>query len=188
MQKKILIHLAMVLVIPGFLLTVSCAKKTIRSETSLTQEDDAAAQAAAEKARQEEMEQQRAIEEQRLKEESERMAAARDMFLSEDIFFEFDSAVLLPEAQEILRKKAEWLINNPEATATIEGHCDERGTNEYNLALGERRAESAKTFLMDLGVKGSRLSCISYGEERPVDPAHNEEAWAKNRRGHFTIN
>jgi peptidoglycan-associated lipoprotein len=87
-----------------------------------------------------------------------------------------------------LRKKAEWLINNPEATATIEGHCDERGTNEYNLALGDRRAESAKTFLMDLGVKGSKLSSISYGEERPVDPAHNEEAWAKNRRGHFTIN
>ena len=177
----------MVLVIPGFLLTVSCAKKTIRSETSLMEETESD-EAAAEKARQEEMERQRAIEEQRLQEEAERMAAARDMFLNEDIFFEFDSAVLLPEAQSILRKKAEWLINNPDTSATIEGHCDERGTNEYNLALGERRAESAKTFLMDLGVKGSRLSCISYGEERPVDPAHNEEAWAKNRRGHFIIN
>jgi peptidoglycan-associated lipoprotein len=188
MRKKLLIHLAMVLVIPGFLFTVSCAKKTIRSETSLTQEDEAAAQAAAEKARQEEMARQQAIEEQRLQEESERMAAARDMFLTEDIFFEFDSAVLLAEAQEILRKKAEWLINNPEATATIEGHCDERGTSEYNLALGDRRAESAKAFLVDLGVQGSRLSSISYGEERPVDPSHNEEAWAKNRRGHFTIN
>jgi peptidoglycan-associated lipoprotein len=187
MRKKLLIHLAMVLVIPGFLITVSCAKKTIRSETSLMEETESDA-AAAEKARQEEMAQQQAIEEQRLQEEAERMAAARDMFLNEDIFFEFDSAVLLAEAQTILRKKAEWLINNPEATATIEGHCDERGTNEYNLALGERRAESAKTFLTDLGVKGSQLSCISYGEERPVDPAHNEEAWAKNRRGHFTIN
>jgi peptidoglycan-associated lipoprotein len=177
----------MVLVIPGFLLTVSCAKKTIRSETSLMEETESD-EAAAEKARQEEMEQQRAIEEQRLQEEAERMAAARDMFLNEDIFFEFDSAVLLPEAQSILRKKAEWLINNPDTSATIEGHCDERGTNEYNLALGDRRAESAKAFLMDLGVKGSQLSCISYGEERPVDPAHNEEAWAKNRRGHFVIN
>jgi peptidoglycan-associated lipoprotein len=188
MRKKLLIHLAMVLVIPGFLITVSCAKKTIRSETSLTQEDDAAAQAAAEKARQEELARQQTIEEQRLQEEAERMAAAREMFLTEDIFFEFDSAVLLAEAQEILRKKAEWLINNPEAAATIEGHCDERGTSEYNLALGDQRAESAKTFLMDLGVKGSQLSTISYGEERPVDPGHNEEAWAKNRRGHFTIN
>ncbi|MFO7972296.1 MAG: peptidoglycan-associated lipoprotein Pal [Desulfobacterales bacterium] len=186
MRKKLLIHFAMVFVIPGFLFTVSCAKKTIRSDTSLVQETEG--EAADETARQEELARQQAIEEQRLQEESERMAAARDMFLSEDIFFEFDSAVLLPEAQEILRKKAEWLINNPEATATIEGHCDERGTNEYNLALGDRRAESAKSFLMDLGVQGSRLNCISYGEERPLDPGHNEEAWAKNRRGHFTIN
>ncbi len=186
MRKKLLIHLAMVLVIPGLLLTVSCAKKTIRSETSLSQQ--AEDEAAAEKVRQEELAQQQAIEEQRLQEEAERMAAARNMFVNEDIFFEFDSAVLLAEAQSILRKKAEWLINNAEAAATIEGHCDERGTNEYNLALGDQRAESAKTFLMDLGVEGSRLSGISYGEERPVDPGHNEEAWAKNRRGHFTIN
>ncbi len=183
MRKKLLITLAMVLIIPGLLFAVSCAKKTIRSETSLTQQ--AEDEAAAEKA---ELARQQAIEEQRLQEEAERMAAARNMFLNEDIFFEFDSAVLLAEAQTILRKKAEWLINNTEAAATIEGHCDERGTNEYNLALGDRRAESAKTFLMDLGVKGSQLSCISYGEEHPVDPGHNEEAWAKNRRGHFTIN
>jgi peptidoglycan-associated lipoprotein len=185
MRKKLLIHLAMVFVIPGLLFTVSCAKKTIRSETSLEQE---AGGEAADEARQEELARQRAIEEQRLREEAERMEAARDMFSTEDIFFEFDSAVLLAEAQEILRKKAEWLLNNLEATATIEGHCDERGTNEYNLALGDRRAESAKTFLMDLGVQGSRLSTISYGEERPVDPGHNEEAWAKNRRGHFILN
>jgi peptidoglycan-associated lipoprotein len=190
MRKKLLINLAMVLVIPGFLLTVSCAKKTIKEDTSLVQqaEDEAAAEAAAEKARQEELARQQAIEELRLQEEAERTASARDLFLNEDIFFEFDSAVLLPEAQAILKKKGEWLINNPDVTVTIEGHCDERGTNEYNLALGDRRAASAKTFLMDLGISGSRLNCISYGEERPVDPGHNEEAWAKNRRGHFTIN
>jgi len=176
----------MVLVIPGFLFTVSCAKKTIRADTSLTQQ--AEDEAAAEKARQEELARQQAIEEQRIREGAELKAAARNMFLNEDMFFEFDSAVLLAEAQAILKKKAEWLTNNPDVTATIEGHCDERGTNEYNLALGDRRAESAKTFLMDLGISGSRLSCISYGEERPVDPGHNEEAWSKNRRGHFTIN
>jgi len=186
MRKKLLINLAMVLVIPGFLFTVSCAKKTIRADTSLTQQ--AEDEAAAEKARQEELARQQAIEEQRIREGAELKAAARNMFLNEDMFFEFDSAVLLAEAQAILKKKAEWLTNNPDVTATIEGHCDERGTNEYNLALGDRRAESAKTFLMDLGISGSRLSCISYGEERPVDPGHNEEAWSKNRRGHFTIN
>ena len=185
MRKKLLINLAMLLVIPGFLFPVSCAKKTIREDTSLSQE---AEDQAAEEARQEELARQRAIEDQRLKEEAESEAAARNMFLNEDIFFEFDSAVLLAEAQVILKKKAEWLINNSDVTVTIEGHCDERGTNEYNLALGDRRATSAKTFMMDLGISGSRLNCISYGEERPVDPGHNEEAWAKNRRGHFTIN
>jgi peptidoglycan-associated lipoprotein len=71
---------------------------------------------------------------------------------------------------------------------TIEGHCDERGTNEYNLALGDRRAESAKSFLIDLGIDSSRLTTISYGEERPVDPRNMEEAWAKNRRDHFVVN
>ena len=75
-----------------------------------------------------------------------------------------------------------------DATATIEGHCDERGTNEYNLDLGDRRAESAKAFLTDLGIDPARLTTISYGEERPVDPRHMEEAWAKNRRDHFVVN
>jgi peptidoglycan-associated lipoprotein len=186
MRKKLLINLAMVLVIPGFLFTVSCAKKTIRADTSLTQQT--ADEMAAEKAKQEELARQQGIEEQRIQEEAELKAAAQNMFLNEDVFFEFDSSVLLAEAQAILKKKAEWLTNNPDVTATIEGNCDERGTNEYNLALGDRRAVSAKTFLTDLGISGSRLTSISYGEERPVDPAHNEEAWAKNRRCHFTIN
>ncbi|NIS71529.1 MAG: OmpA family protein, partial [Proteobacteria bacterium] len=69
----------------------------------------------------------------------------------------------------------------------IEGHCDERGTNEYNLALGERRAMSARNYLMSLGIPRNRLSTISYGEEMPVDSQHNEDAWAKNRRGHFVV-
>jgi peptidoglycan-associated lipoprotein len=85
-------------------------------------------------------------------------------------------------------QKAEWLRENPARTVTIEGHCDDRGTNEYNLALGDRRAESAKTFLVDLGIDATRLITISYGEERPVDPRSNEEAWAKNRRDHFVVN
>ena len=87
----------------------------------------------------------------------------------------------------MLKKRAEWLQNNPEAMSTIEGHCDERGTSEYNLALGDRRATSAKNFLVDLGISASRLTTISYGEERPIDPGQNEDAWAKNRRCHFTI-
>jgi len=104
-----------------------------------------------------------------------------------DIYFAFDRYDLSPEAREILAQNAQFMLGFPEAKIQIEGHCDERGTSEYNLALGERRALSAKRYLSSLGVPASRLSTISYGEELPVDPRHNEEAWAKNRRGHFVI-
>jgi len=79
------------------------------------------------------------------------------------------------------------LSKNPNLKIQIEGHCDERGTAEYNLALGQRRANSAMKYLISLGIPAGRLSTISYGEEKPLDPAHNDEAWAKNRRGHFVI-
>jgi peptidoglycan-associated lipoprotein len=78
-------------------------------------------------------------------------------------------------------------MNNVQRKVMSEGHCDERGTEEYNIALGERRAKSAKRYLINLGVKHSQLSTISYGEEKPADPGHNEEAWAQNRRVHFVI-
>ena len=188
MRKKLWIILALVFIIPGLLFTASCAKKAVKDDAALAKqaEDEAAMKAkeAAEKAKQEELARQRAIEEQRLKEAQE----AKDMFLNDDIYFEFDSSTLTSEAQLLLKKKAEWLQNNPEVMSTIEGHCDDRGTNEYNLALGDRRATSAKNFLVDLGISASRLTTISYGEERPIDPGQNEEAWAKNRRCHFTIN
>ena len=91
------------------------------------------------------------------------------------------------QAQETLRKKAQWLKENSAVSVTIEGHCDNRGTNEYNLALGDRRAYSAKVFLIDLGIAETRLQTLSFGEERPLDPVETEEAWAKNRRAHFVI-
>jgi peptidoglycan-associated lipoprotein len=110
------------------------------------------------------------------------------MIMQEDIFFDFDKSTLTPAAQDNLMQKAAWLRDNPDVTVTIEGHCDERGTNEYNLALGDRRADSAKAFLVDLGIASSRLTTISYGEERPLCMQKNEECWSKNRRGHFVIN
>jgi len=186
MRKKLWIILALLLVIPGLLFTVSCAKKTVKSETALEQQTQEAQ--VQEQARQEEVARQRAIEEEEMREQARRkMMAAKNRFLSEDIHFEFDRSNLLPESQEILRSKAQWLRENPDALVIVEGHCDERGTNEYNLALGDRRANSAKAYLTDLGIAGSRLTCISYGEERPLDSGHNEEAWAKNRRAHFTM-
>lgn len=190
MRKKLWINLIMLLIIPGLLFTVSCAKKTVTSDTGVTQPiegEDLKAKEAAEKARQEELARQRALEEERLKEEAASREAAKNQFLTEDIFFDFDSFAILPEAQDVLSTKAEWLQNNPDVSVTIEGHCDERGTIEYNLALGDRRAQSAKDFLVNLGIAKSRLNTISYGEERPIAPGSDEDAWAKNRRAHFVI-
>ena len=90
-------------------------------------------------------------------------------------------------AQEGLKRKADWLFKYAGSSVIIEGHCDERGTEAYNIALGDRRAESVKAFLVDMGVDPTRLTTISYGEERPVDPSRNAEAWAKNRRAHFVV-
>ncbi|MBL6970776.1 MAG: peptidoglycan-associated lipoprotein Pal [Desulfobacterales bacterium] len=190
MRKKLWIILALLFVIPGLLFTVSCAKKTVKDETVMQQqaEEEARIQARDQAREAEQQEKQRRMEEERLQEEARRkMMAAQNRFLNEDIHFEFDRSNLLPEAQEILRWKAAWLQKNQNAQVTIEGHCDERGTNEYNLALGDRRANSAKSYLMDLGIYGSRLNTISYGEERPADYGSNEESWAKNRRAHFTL-
>ncbi len=111
----------------------------------------------------------------------------RQAFIRENIYFEYDKSTLLPIAQRILKRKAEYLLGNPDISVVVEGHCDERGTNEYNLSLGDRRAESSKNFLVELGILESRFMTVSYGEERPIATAQNEEAWARNRRSHFAI-
>jgi len=104
-----------------------------------------------------------------------------------DINFAFDRYDLTDEARRVLTENAKVLLAHPNLIIQIEGHCDERGSNEYNLALGERRSVSAKLYLIKLGVKGNRLSTISYGEEMPLDTGETEEAYAKNRRCHFVI-
>lgn len=102
-----------------------------------------------------------------------------------DVFFGYDLADLTAEAQATLRENAIWLRRFPEAKVIIEGHCDERGSEAYNLALGDRRALAARDFLIQAGVDPNQMETISYGEERPFDPGHTEAAWAKNRRAHF---
>ena len=104
-----------------------------------------------------------------------------------DIYFEYDQARLTDEARAILEKHALWLQNHRSAKVAIEGHCDERGTTDYNLALGEQRARATRDYLVNLGVAGDRLTTVSYGKERPLDPASNEAAWSKNRRAHFLV-
>lgn len=110
-----------------------------------------------------------------------------DNFESVAIYFDFDRSELKEDAQLALKNKAMWLSKNTDYNVRIEGHCDERGTNEYNLALGERRAKAAKDFMVSLGIAEDRIRTISYGEERPADPGHNEVAWARNRRDEFKL-
>ena len=104
------------------------------------------------------------------------------------VFFDLDKAVIKAPAQKTLKRQAEWLGRYPSVTLTVEGHCDERGTREYNLALGERRATAVKDFLVALGIDASRVGTISYGKERPDALGHNEAAWAQNRRGVSVVN
>jgi peptidoglycan-associated lipoprotein len=104
-----------------------------------------------------------------------------------DIFFDFDRYDLSADARTILRANADWLKNNPTARVEIEGHCDDRGTNEYNLALGAKRAQAAREYLTTLGVVAGRLSTISYGEEIPVCKEATESCWRQNRRARFVI-
>jgi peptidoglycan-associated lipoprotein len=112
---------------------------------------------------------------------------AIEEFESKDVLFPYDSYVLTQQARQILQEKAKFLEENPQVRVLIEGHCDERGTKEYNLALGDRRAQAAKRYLVGLGISPDRMRTISYGKERPLDPGHNEEAWARNRRAHFVV-
>ncbi len=104
-----------------------------------------------------------------------------------DVYFDFDKYELKPEARERLARNAQFMQEHPEFIFTIEGHCDERGTNEYNLALGDRRAAAARNYLTSLGVDASRMSTISYGEERPQCTDSDESCWRLNRRAHFLI-
>jgi peptidoglycan-associated lipoprotein len=103
-----------------------------------------------------------------------------------DVHFDLDSAALTEETRRQLEQHALWLQNRRDVRVTLEGHCDERGTVEYNLALGEQRARAVRDYLVSLGVAADRLRTVSYGKERPLDPASNEAAWARNRRVHFT--
>jgi peptidoglycan-associated lipoprotein len=104
-----------------------------------------------------------------------------------DVRFAFDSYEIDRSAAALLQSHAEWLNANPQATVQIEGHCDERGTSEYNMVLGTNRAQAVREYLRGLGISGDRMTTVSYGKELPLDPRSNEEAWAKNRRAHFNV-
>lgn len=177
MQRKLWMVLALLMLVPGLMLMTSCAQQSAvdqdTTQKAMPPKDTSGPASGGEDLQ--------AQADQRATEQ------AMNQFINEHIYYQFDSAALSSMAQAILKSKAAWLKANAGAMVIIEGHCDERGTNEYNLALGERRALSARAYLVDLGIASSRLSTISYGEERPLDNRSTEEAWAKNRRGQFKL-
>ena len=187
MRKKLWICLALLVVIPGLLFMGACARTTVEATEEPAEQVEAAEQptettteAAAEKPAEQPAED--------VTEDTSGITASRNMFLTEYVHFAFDKYNLDDVAQGVLRRKAEFLQENPDIYITIEGHCDERGTNEYNLALGDRRADSTRSFLLDLGIESYRISTVSYGEERPLCEMRNEECWSTNRRAAFIIN
>ena len=213
MKKTMIVLLIFGFVLSSMFFTVSCAKKQVKQEApAIDLEAEARAKAAAEaaaaaKAKAEADAKARAEAEAaaakakaeaeaaaaKAKAEAEARAKAEQLrqeisaFESDHIYFDYDKAELKSEAQDILTKKAAFLQANPDYNVKIEGNCDERGTTEYNLALGERRATAASKFINALGVAESRISTVSYGEEKPVDTGHNENAWSKNRRDEFKL-
>ncbi|MCF8061095.1 MAG: peptidoglycan-associated lipoprotein Pal [Deltaproteobacteria bacterium] len=185
-KKALFVWMVLVIACSSLLLMTSCAKKQIGAGEAEGMQEQPAVTEEAEVPSDEgyaEREKQRQAELEALRQKQLEI----DAFESVNIYFDFDKSELKPESQIALKNKAAWLENNPEYSVRIEGHCDERGTNEYNLALGERRANAAANFLMSLGISGDRIRTISYGEERPADPRHNETAWARNRRDEFKL-
>jgi peptidoglycan-associated lipoprotein len=184
MRKKLWICLALMIVIPGLLFMGACSKGTV-TETEEPAEEVETPTETAETPTETPTEQPAAEE---VTEDTSGIMISRDMFLRDYVHFAFDKYNLDDEAQSVLRIKARFLQDNPDIYITIEGHCDERGTNEYNLALGDRRAESTRAFLLDMGVEAYRMSTVSYGEERPLCDERDEDCWATNRRAAFIIN
>jgi peptidoglycan-associated lipoprotein len=179
MKKTMNVLIILGFIFSAFLLTTSCAKKQVQRQdmgaTDMGQQETS-------------MEMTKPAQDTMAMEQAkEALMMEAKAFESENIHFDFDSSELKPEAQALLTKKAAWLRGNPGYKVKIDGHCDERGTSEYNLALGERRANSAAKFLSALGVSGDRITTVSYGEEKPADMGRNETAWAKNRRDEFKL-
>ncbi len=177
-------------------LGAGCSKKRVESNTATPAvEQRMEDQQEKERLRQEEqakLVRERELQEQALEEERLAVEAAREfedvvVKLGNIIHFDFDSFEIKPEYRPLLQTKAELLKQYSNVTIVIEGYCDERGTEEYNLALGERRARAAYEFLILLGVAPERLSIVSFGEENPIDLAHNETAWEMNRRAQFRL-
>jgi len=191
MKRQFLMNIMMAVLVAGLVTMVACSKPKVADPGIINQgqsgETDAERAARLEVERAARLEAER-IKAQQLKDQRQaQILKAKSRFLNQNILFDYDSAELTGQAKVLLREKADWLQTNLSETVMIEGHCDERGTTVYNIALGERRANTARTYLVDLGVSARRLGTVSYGEEKPLDPAPTEAAYRINRRAQFII-
>ncbi len=181
MRKCIRFSLALILIAFIMSFPVSCAKEAVQTQPEAIPQPEIQNTS--------ETPPQPAEPDEPLQDEAAaRKAAETAAFINEIIYFDFKSAALTDLSHQVLNRKAEYMRVNPDVMITVEGHCDERGTNSYNLVLGQRRAESVKNFLVDLGIGDNRVDTISFGEERPISLEQNEAAWAKNRRVQFVMN
>ena len=189
MKKQLLMNVMMAVMVVGLLTMVACSKPQVADPGNVYQgqseETDAERAARLEAERAARLEADRIKAQQLDDQRQAQIAEAESRFLNQNILFDYDSAELSDQAKDLLREKAAWLQANSSETVMIEGHCDERGTTVYNLALGERRANAAQNYLVDLGVSAHRLGTVSYGEEKPLDPASTEAAYRINRRAQF---
>jgi len=198
MRKSYIVSVIFILCIG--LVLMGCPKKTVVKDEPSAKAEVAKMEAervAKEKEMEAKEKEATRLKEEQAKREFERSLVAKrtpgiegevfESSLLKPIFFDFDKYDIRPADTEILKGNSALLKKFPNMKIQIEGHCDERGTNEYNLALGERRANSTKKYLTSLGITADRVSTISYGEEKALDPGHNEEAWTKNRRANFLI-
>jgi len=200
MKRNLIIATMVVFAVSSIFLLCSCAKKQVVAEEEeitappvgpevviVEEEELPAVEVAKEVEEEGEVVETYEIElaEEREVEAVEEGLAAK--FEGKPIYFDFDKSFIKPEYRPVLEEKAALLKDNPNIHIRIEGNCDERGTNEYNIALGERRANSAKSFLVSLGISPDRVETISYGEERPFSLGHDEDSWSKNRRDDFLI-
>ena len=178
MHKTLRTGLILLLMIPSLVILSACAKKTTVVEKESKMKTDTA-----------DIEHQKELEAERQRKEAEqrRFRAAKTQFMYEDIYFQKGSYSLQPQARTILYRKADFLKKYPDVSAIIEGHTDERGSRETNIAFGDRRAGAVKSFLIKEGIDRDRLIAVSFGKERPVDKGRTEKSRAKNRRAHFVV-
>lgn len=204
MKRNLVVATLVVFAFSSIFLLSSCAKKQVVTEEMAVEAPAPEVVKAEEEkpavpaAREEEMKEEAKVERLKELEEAKKAEAGIDeekawmerraaKFEAESIYFDFDKSFIKIEYRPVLQEKAAFLKDYPDTRVRIEGNCDERGTNQYNLALGERRTNSAKNFLISLGIDADRIETISYGEERPRSMGHNEASWSQNRRDDFVL-